>query len=255
MARVLLKEITKSFEEVIAVDSLSLEVKDKDFLVLLGPSGCGKTTVLRCIAGLERPDAGEIYIGKRLVNDLDPKDRDIAMVFQSYALYPHMTVFDNMAFPLNNRKMQKSEIKKRVKSTAELLQIEELMKRKPKQLSGGQQQRVGVARALMQEPRMILADEPVASLDPGLVHSILERLEGLNRDDNITILCSLHYLDLVQRYSSSVIGLRDGEIVNRGTREDIQAMSDDEFKEIYGEEAERVGGITGDVEADVGGGQ
>ncbi|NIR88099.1 ABC transporter ATP-binding protein, partial [Candidatus Bathyarchaeota archaeon] len=136
MARVVLKEITKRFGEVVAVNSLSLEVKDKEFLVLLGPSGCGKTTVLRCIAGLENPEEGEIYIGDRLVNDLDPKGRNVAMVFQSYALYPHMSVFDNLSFPLENAKVPVEDIKNRVQQVAELLQIEFLLDRKPGQLSG-----------------------------------------------------------------------------------------------------------------------
>ena len=140
-------------------------------------------------------------------------------------------------------------------SSLERLGILDQANKRADELSGGQQQRVGVARALMQEPRMILADEPVASLDPVLAHSILEHLERLNQEDGITLLCSLHYLDLVQRYSTSVIGLRAGEVVYRGSREDIRAMSDDEFKEIYGEEAIRVGGLTGDVGAGDGGGQ
>ena len=139
LARVLLKEVTKRFGDVVAVNSLSLEVKDKEFLVLLGPSGCGKTTALRCIAGLETPEEGDIYIGDRLVNDLDPKDRDVAMVFQSYALYPHMTVFNNLAFPLENMNVPKDEIDRRVRQVVKLLKTEMLLDRKPKQLSGGQQ--------------------------------------------------------------------------------------------------------------------
>ena len=132
MARVLIKNLVKRFGTTVAVSNLNLEVKDREFVVLLGPSGCGKTTTLRCIAGLETPDEGEIYIGDRVVNDLPPKDRDIAMVFQSYALYPHMTVYDNIAFPLKIRKLPKSEIDKKVREVAKLLQISELLERKPK---------------------------------------------------------------------------------------------------------------------------
>jgi multiple sugar transport system ATP-binding protein len=158
----------------------------------LGPSGCGKTTVLRCIAGLERPDAGEIYIGDNLVNDLDPKDRDIAMVFQSYALYPHMTVFNNIAFPLSNRKMQKKEIRERVKRTAELLQIEDLMNRKPKQLSGGQQQRVALGRAIIREPHVFLMDEPLSNLDAKLRIHMRAELKKLQKDIGITTIYVTH---------------------------------------------------------------
>ena len=146
--------LRKKFDKTIAVDGVSFEVEDGEFIILLGPSGCGKTTTLRCIAGLETPDEGEIYIGDRLVNDLPPKDRDVAMVFQSYALYPHMSVYDNLAFPLKMRKYPKQEIDKRVKEVAKLLRIEELLSRKPRQLSGGQQQRVALGRALVRNPQV-----------------------------------------------------------------------------------------------------
>lgn len=150
----------KTFGKVIAVDDLTLEAKDKELLVLLGPSGCGKTTVLRCVVGLETPDAGEIYIGDRLVNDLDPKERNIAMVFQTYALYPHMTVFNNLAFPLENMKVPKDQIVEKVKQVARLLEIESLLERKPKQLSGGQQQRVALGRSIVREPSARATFEP-----------------------------------------------------------------------------------------------
>ncbi|RLG99346.1 sugar ABC transporter ATP-binding protein, partial [Candidatus Bathyarchaeota archaeon] len=149
MAKVTIKNLTKTFGETVAVNNLNLNVVDKSFVVLLGPSGCGKTTTLRCIAGLETPDEGEIYIGDRLVNELAPKDRDVAMVFQSYALYPHMTVFDNIAFPLKMRKVPKDEIRRRVRKTAELLRITHLLNRKPKQLSGGEAQRTALGRAIV----------------------------------------------------------------------------------------------------------
>src|SRR5205085_3111342 len=142
MASVTLKELTKEFKEVVAVNKVNLEIKDKEFLVLVGPSGCGKTTALRMIAGLEEATDGEIFIGERLVNDVSPKDRDIAMVFQNYALYPHMSVYDNMAFGLKLRKVPRPEIKKRVGQVAEMLGLQNLLERKPKQLSGGQRQRV-----------------------------------------------------------------------------------------------------------------
>lgn len=192
MAGVVLKDLTKRFGEVVAVNRLSLEAKDKEFVVLLGPSGCGKTTTLRCIAGLETADDGEIYIGDRLVNDLDPKERNIAMVFQSYALYPHMSVFDNLAFPLENAKVPRDEIKDRVQETAELLKIEGLLNRKPKQLSGGQRQRVALGRAMVREPHVFLMDEPLSNLDAKLRVYMRAELKKLQKDVGITTVYVTH---------------------------------------------------------------
>ncbi|MFN3742549.1 MAG: ABC transporter ATP-binding protein [Anaerolineales bacterium] len=168
MASVTFDHVTKRFSSVTAVDDLSLHVDDREFLVLVGPSGCGKTTALRLLAGLEEITEGRIFIGDRLVNDVPPKDRDIAMVFQSYALYPHMSVFDNMAFGLKLRKVPKSEIKRRVEAAAEILGITSLLDRKPRQLSGGQRQRVAVGRAIVREPKVFLFDEPLSNLDAKL---------------------------------------------------------------------------------------
>jgi multiple sugar transport system ATP-binding protein len=168
MASVTYEHVSKKFGDVIAVNDLDLAVQDKEFLVLVGPSGCGKTTALRLLAGLEEITEGRILIGDRLVNDVAPKDRDIAMVFQSYALYPHMTVFDNMAFGLKLRKTPKDEIKRRVQEAAEILGIENLLDRKPRQLSGGQKQRVAVGRAIVREPKVFLFDEPLSNLDAKL---------------------------------------------------------------------------------------
>ncbi len=192
LGRVFIKDLTKRFGDVVAVNRLSLEVKDKEFVVLLGPSGCGKTTVLRCIAGLETPDEGEIYIEDELVNDLDPKDRDVAMVFQSYALYPHMSVFSNLAFPLENAKVPRDEIKKRVQEVAELLKIENLLKRKPKQLSGGQRQRVALGRAMVREPHVFLMDEPLSNLDAKLRGYMRAELKKLQKDVGITTVYVTH---------------------------------------------------------------
>lgn len=192
LARVSLKDLTKRFGDVVAVNKLSLEVKDKEFVVLLGPSGCGKTTVLRCIAGLETPDEGEIYIGDGLVNDLEPKERDVAMVFQSYALYPHMSVFSNLAFPLENAKVPRNEIKTRVQEVAELLKIENLLKRKPKQLSGGQRQRVALGRAMVREPHVFLMDEPLSNLDAKLRVYMRAELKKLQKDVGITTVYVTH---------------------------------------------------------------
>ena len=168
MAKVVYEHVTKRFGDVVAVNDLSLNIEDREFLVLLGPSGCGKTTTLRLLAGLEELTAGNIYIGDRLVNDVPPKDRDIAMVFQSYALYPHMSVYDNMAFGLKLRKVPKAEINRRVHEAARSLGIEDLLDRKPKQLSGGQRQRVALGRAIVREPKVFLMDEPLSNLDAKL---------------------------------------------------------------------------------------
>ncbi|MEM2790071.1 MAG: ABC transporter ATP-binding protein [Candidatus Bathyarchaeia archaeon] len=192
MAKVIIKNLVKRFGNVIAVKNLSLEVKDREFLVLLGPSGCGKTTTLRCIAGLEYPDEGEIYIGDKLVNDLPPKDRDIAMVFQSYALYPHMSVFDNIAFPLKIRKFPRDEIEKRVKEVAEMLRISHLLDRKPKQLSGGERQRVALGRAIVRKPQVFLMDEPLSNLDAKLRVYMRAELKKLQKELGVTTVYVTH---------------------------------------------------------------
>lgn len=168
MASVTFDHVTKKFGDVVAVNDLNIYIEDKEFLVLVGPSGCGKSTALRCLAGLEDVTSGQILIGDQVVNDIPPKDRDIAMVFQSYALYPHMTVFDNMAFALKLRKVPKDEIKRRVHQAAELLGIQDLLNRRPRQLSGGQRQRVAVGRAIVREPKVFLFDEPLSNLDAKL---------------------------------------------------------------------------------------
>ena len=168
MASVTYEHVSKRFGDVAAIDDLNIHVEDQAFLVLVGPSGCGKTTALRLLAGLEEITEGKILIGDRLVNDVAPKDRDIAMVFQSYALYPHMSVFDNMAFGLRLRNVPKPEIQKRVKQAADILGIESLLDRKPRQLSGGQRQRVALGRAIVREPKVFLLDEPLSNLDAKL---------------------------------------------------------------------------------------
>jgi len=192
LARVELRGLAKAYDDVPAVIDLNLEVNDKEFVVLLGPSGCGKTTTLRCIAGLEEPSAGEIYIGDRLVNDLDPKQRNVAMVFQSYALYPHMTVYKNIAFPLENAKVPEREIVVRVNRVARLLQIEGLLDRKPSQLSGGQRQRVALGRAIVREPQVFLMDEPLSNLDAKLRVHMRAELKKLQKDLGVTTIYVTH---------------------------------------------------------------
>ena len=192
MARVVIKDLTKTFGETVAVKDLHLEVADNGFVALLGPSGCGKTTTLRCIAGLETPDKGEIYIGDLLVNDLAPKDRDIAMVFQSYALYPHMKVYDNIAFPLKMHKVPKAEIKERVNKTAELLRITHLLDRRPKQLSGGEAQRTALGRAVVRDPKVFLMDEPLSNLDAKLRIYMRAELKRLQKELGVTTIYVTH---------------------------------------------------------------
>src|SRR6202158_3339440 len=168
MANVVMRGLNKKYDEVHAVIDVNLEIRDKEFVVLVGPSGCGKTTTLRMVAGLESITWGRILIDDTVVNDLAPMDRDIAMVFQNYALYPHMSVYDNMAFGLKMRKFEKPEIQKRVQEAAEILGIQEYLKRKPRQLSGGQRQRVALGRAIVRHPRVFLFDEPLSNLDAKL---------------------------------------------------------------------------------------
>jgi multiple sugar transport system ATP-binding protein len=168
MAPVHIRQLNKKFDEVHAVNNVNLEIHDQEFVVLVGPSGCGKTTTLRMVAGLESVTSGDILIGDKLVNDLAPMDRDIAMVFQNYALYPHMSVYDNMAFGLKMRKFDRGEIAKRVQEAAGILGIEGLLKRKPRQLSGGQRQRVALGRAIVRHPQVFLFDEPLSNLDAKL---------------------------------------------------------------------------------------
>lgn len=192
MANVIFDHVVKKFNDVVAVNDLSFVLDDKEFLVLVGPSGCGKTTALRCLAGLEEVTSGEIKIDGKVVNDVPPKDRDIAMVFQSYALYPHMTVFDNMAFGLKLRKVPKDEIKRKVDEAAKVLNIETLLKRKPKELSGGQRQRVAVGRAIVREPKVFLFDEPLSNLDAKLRVQMRTEITKLHQRLQTTFIYVTH---------------------------------------------------------------
>ncbi|MGQ9684218.1 MAG: ABC transporter ATP-binding protein, partial [Anaerolineae bacterium] len=192
MASVTYEHVVKRFGEVVAVNDLNIQIADKEFLVFVGPSGCGKTTSLRLLAGLEEVSDGNIYIGDRLVNDVAPKDRDIAMVFQSYALYPHMSVYDNMAFGLKLRKTPKAEIERRVREAASMLGIENLLDRKPKQLSGGQRQRVALGRAIVREPAVFLMDEPLSNLDAKLRVQTRAELSKLHQRLETTFIYVTH---------------------------------------------------------------
>lgn len=193
MAEVILKDVCKVYDgNVLAVDKVNIEVKDREFVVLVGPSGCGKSTTLRMIAGLEDISSGELLIDGKLVNDVPPKDRDIAMVFQNYALYPHMTVYENMAFGLKIRKFPKEEIDQRVKEAAKILDIEELLDRKPKALSGGQRQRVAVGRAIVRKPKVFLFDEPLSNLDAKLRVQMRAEISGLHNKLKATMIYVTH---------------------------------------------------------------
>jgi len=213
MAEVLLKGVTKIFEgNVQAVKDFNLEVKDKEFVVLVGPSGCGKSTTLRCIAGLEEITEGEIYIGERLVNDVPPKDRDIAMVFQNYALYPHMNVYKNLSFGLELRKMKKDVIDARVHEAAQILDIEHLLDRKPKALSGGQRQRVAVGRAIVRKPAVFLFDEPLSNLDAKLRVQMRAELAKLHHNLQATIIYVTHDQVEAMTMGSRIVVMKDGFI-------------------------------------------
>ncbi|MGQ9604123.1 MAG: ABC transporter ATP-binding protein [bacterium] len=213
MAHVLLKNVNKVFPGgVVAVKDATVEVADKEFLVIVGPSGCGKSTFLRLIAGLEELTSGEIYIDGKLVNNVPPKDRDIAMVFQNYALYPHMTVFDNMAFGLKLRKYPREEIKRRVEESARILGIEHLLDRKPKALSGGQRQRVAVGRAIVRKPKVFLFDEPLSNLDAKMRVQMRAELAKLHRRLEATIIYVTHDQIEAMTMGDRIVVLKDGEV-------------------------------------------
>src|SRR5512136_1766982 len=212
MAGVTYDHVVKKFGEVTAVNDLNIEVKDKEFLVLVGPSGCGKTTALRLLAGLEEISAGTIFIGDRVVNDVAPKDRDIAMVFQSYALYPHMSVYDNMAFGLRLRKTPKADIDRRVKEAADILGIETLLDRKPKQLSGGQRQRVALGRAIVRKPKAFLFDEPLSNLDAKLRVQMRNEISSLHTRLQATMIYVTHDQVEAMTMGDKIVVLRDGLI-------------------------------------------
>ncbi len=213
MASLSLKGIYKKYPGgVIAVSDFNLEIKDQEFIILVGPSGCGKSTTLRMIAGLEEISSGELYIGDRLVNDVAPKDRDIAMVFQNYALYPHMTVFENMAFGLKLRKTPRDEIKRRVEEAARILDIAHLLDRKPKALSGGQRQRVALGRAIVREPKVFLLDEPLSNLDAKLRAQMRTEISKLHQKLGTTFIYVTHDQTEAMTMGDRIVVMKDGLI-------------------------------------------
>ena len=213
MSSISLKNVYKIFDDgTTAVNDFSLEIADKEFIILVGPSGCGKSTTLRMIAGLEHITKGELKIGDRIVNDVAPKDRDIAMVFQSYALYPHMTVYKNMAFGLELRKMSKDEIDKRVREAARVLDIEHLLKRKPKALSGGQRQRVALGRAMVRSPSVFLLDEPLSNLDAKLRTNMRTEIKKLHQRLGTTFIYVTHDQTEAMTMGDRIVVMKDGVI-------------------------------------------
>ena len=222
MASLSLKHIYKKYPGgVTAVSDFNLEIKDKEFLIFVGPSGCGKSTTLRMIAGLEEITEGELFIGDTLVNDVAPKDRDIAMVFQNYALYPHMTVFENMAFGLKLRKVSKEEIKRRVEIAAKILDINHLLDRKPKALSGGQKQRVALGRAIVREPKVFLLDEPLSNLDAKLRASMRTELTKLHKNVQTTFIYVTHDQTEAMTMATRIVVMKDGLIQQVDTPQNL----------------------------------
>lgn len=221
MAKVKLNNLSKRWGDFIGVDNQSLDIEDREFLVLLGPSGCGKTTTMRMIAGLEEPTSGEVWIDDRMVNDDLPKDRDVAMVFQNYGLYPHMTIYDNIAYPLKVRGTPKAEIRPRVEKAATQVELTEFLDRKPKALSGGQRQRVALARAIVRTPKVFLMDEPLSNLDAKLRVTMRAELKHLSRELKITTVYVTHDQIEAMTLADRVAVMKNGIIQQLGTPDEI----------------------------------
>jgi multiple sugar transport system ATP-binding protein len=229
MAEVTLENVVKRYGDVVAVDNVSLTINDGEFISLVGPSGCGKTTTLNMIAGLIELTEGGIYIGDRDVTDLDPKDRDIAMVFQNYALYPNKTVYKNLAFPLEMRRESKAEIDKRVRSTAEILSISALLERKPRELSGGQQQRVALGRALVRSPKVFLMDEPLSNLDAKLRVQMRAELKRFHHELNATVIYVTHDQMEAMTMSDRIVVMSNGVLQQAGTPDELYSRPVNQF--------------------------
>src|SRR4051812_17742217 len=229
MASVTFEHVTKRYDGTLAVDDLNLEIAHGEFLVLVGPSGCGKTTALRMIAGLEEITGGRLLIGDRVVNNLAPVQRDVAMVFQSYALYPHMTVFDNLAFGLRNKKVPKAEINDRVRRAAEILDLGELLKRKPKQLSGGQRQRVALGRAIVREPSAFLMDEPLSNLDAQLRVATRAEILKLHQRVGTTTIYVTHDQVEAMTMGDRIAVMNKGVLQQAGTPEELYTRPNNLF--------------------------
>ena len=222
MSEVILKNVKKVYDnKYTAVHDVNIRIKDKEFIVLVGPSGCGKSTTLRMVAGLEEISGGELHIDGRLMNDVAPKDRDIAMVFQSYALYPHMTVYQNMAFALELRRTPKDEIDRKVREVAEILDISQYLDRKPKALSGGQRQRVAIGRAIVREPKVLLMDEPLSNLDAKLRNQMRAEIIKLRQRINTTFMYVTHDQTEAMTLGDRIVIMRDGYVNQIGTPQEV----------------------------------
>src|SRR5579884_281175 len=221
MAQVALRNVVKTFDKTPAVQGINLDIADREFIVLVGPSGCGKSTTLRMIAGLEEATAGEIYIGDQMVNDVPPKDRDIAMVFQNYALYPHMTVYENMSFGLRLKKFPKAEIKERVENAARILDITDLLARRPRQLSGGQRQRVAMGRAIVRNPKVFLFDEPLSNLDAKLRVQMRTEIKKVHQKVTTTTVYVTHDQVEAMTLADRVVVMNAGRIEQVGPPQEL----------------------------------
>ena len=229
MAEVELRNISKKWGEFVGVADFNLTIADREFLVLLGPSGCGKTTTMRMIAGLEEASGGDILIDGQRVNDLDPKDRDVAMVFQSYALYPNMNVYENIRFPLKVRRIPKEEHDARVRRASAMVELDEFLNRRPAELSGGQRQRVALARAIVREPNVFLMDEPLSNLDAKLRTSVRKDIKKLQRDLGITVVYVTHDQTEAMSMADTVVLMKDGTIQQVGPPEELYNKPNNTF--------------------------
>ena len=229
MAVVSLHGVKKTYDKLEVIHGIDIDIADGEFIVIVGPSGCGKSTLLRMVAGLERISGGEAKIGPRVVNELEPKDRDIAMVFQNYALYPHMSVFQNMAYGLKIRKLAKDDIDRRVRKAAKILELEKLLDRKPRQLSGGQRQRVAMGRALVRDPKLFLFDEPLSNLDAKLRNQMRAEIKRLQRRLKATTIYVTHDQVEAMTLADIIVVMNDGRIAQTGTPIDVFESPADRF--------------------------
>lgn len=228
-----LEKLVVKFGDFKALNEVTLQIPKGKLVSLLGPSGSGKSTTLFTISGIHKPHSGKIYFGDRDVTGLEPEELGIGLVFQNYALYPHMTVRENILFPLKNLKWDKAEAEKRALEVAKIVKIESQLDKKPAQLSGGQQQRVALARTLAQKPEIILADEPVAALDPITAKQVMDDFKKINKELNMSVLINIHHVDLALKYADRVIGIKAGEIVYDGPSAKVDS---EVLKQIYGRE-------------------
>ena len=233
MAKIEIKNIAKKFEEKEVLKDISLDIKDREFCVLVGPSGCGKSTLLRIISGLEVQDSGDLYFDEKLMNKIEPKDRDIAFVFQSYALYPHLTVYENIAFSLKVKKYKKDEIDKKVREASKILGLDELLNRKPKELSGGQRQRVALGRAIVREPKVFLMDEPLSNLDAKLRVQMRSEIKKLQKKLQVTCVYVTH--DQIEALSMGdrVVVLNEGKIQQMDTPQNVYEKPNNVFTATF----------------------